>query len=163
MRAFGLYEGRLRDALHAFKYRRRIALADPLGQVLAAVVRGDPVLSAADALVPVPLHPSRERERGFNQAEELAKVLARQTGIPLLRALVRVRPTVPQVDLSEAERRSNVRGAFSVRAPVRGLRAVLVDDVRTTGSTLAECARTLRKGGGKVVGAVTVAMALRDP
>ncbi|MDR5709149.1 MAG: ComF family protein [Armatimonadota bacterium] len=162
VRAFGLYEGRLRDALHAFKYRRRIALADPLGQALAEVVREDTTLSAAEALVPVPLHPRRERERGFNQAEELAKRIARHVGIPLLRALVRVRPTMPQVGLPEAERRGNVRGAFAVCAPVRGFQVVLVDDVLTTGSTLAECARTLRRAGGRVVGAVVVAMALRD-
>jgi len=163
VRAFGLYEGRLRDALHALKYRGRVALADPLGQALVEVVREDPVLSTADALVPVPLHPRREAERGFNQSEELAKVIAQQTGIPLLRALVRVRPTAPQVGLPEAERRENVRGAFAVHGPVRALRVVLVDDVVTTGSTLAECARTLCRAGGEVVGAVTVAMALWDP
>lgn len=153
----------MRDALHALKYRGRVALADPLGQALAEVVREDPILSAADALVPVPLHPRREAERGFNQSEELAKVVARQTGIPLLRTLVRVRPTAPQVGLPEVERRGNVRGAFAVRGPVRALRVLLVDDVITTGSTLAECARTIRGAGGEVVGAVTVAMALRDP
>ncbi len=163
VRAYGLYEGRLREAVHALKYRGRIALADPLGCALAEVVRSDPELSTADALVPVPLHPRREAERGFNQAEELAKALTRHTRIPVLGALVRVRPTIPQVDLSELERRRNVRGAFAVRCPVQGLRVVLVDDVVTTGSTLRECAQALRKAGAKRVDAVVVAMAVRDP
>ncbi len=162
VRAYGLYEGTLREAVHALKYRGRIALAEPLGGALAEAVRGDPLLTAADVLVPVPLHPRREAERGFNQSEELARALARRARIPLLRALARVRPTVPQVDLPEAERRRNVRGAFAVRLAVGGLRVVLVDDVVTTGSTLAECARTLRRAGVEVVGAVVVAMAVRD-
>lgn len=158
VRAFGRYEGRLRDAVHALKYRGRLALAEPLGRGLAEVVAADPVLSSADAAVPVPLHPRRHARRGFNQAEELARYLGR----PVRTALVRVRDTPSQTELDEDERRRNVRGAFAVRGSVRGLRVVLVDDVVTTGSTLAECAAVLRAAGAAHVGAVAVAMALPE-
>lgn len=158
VRAFGRYEGRLRDAVHALKYQGRLALAEPLGRALAEVVSADPVLSRADAAVPVPLHPRRQARRGFNQAEELARYLGR----PVVRALVRVRDTPSQTELDEDQRRRNVRAAFAVCRPVRGLRVVLVDDVVTTGSTLAECAAVLRAAGAAQVGAVTVAMALPE-
>lgn len=163
VRAFGRYDGRLREAIHALKYGRNLALADPLGTALAQVVCGDPVLRTADALVPVPLHPRRWSERGFNQAEELARVAARRTGIPLRHLVVRVRPTVPQTELDEEERRRNVRGAFAVRGAATGLRVIVVDDVVTTGSTLRECARALRRAGARDVSAAVVALAVRDP
>lgn len=163
LRAYGIYDGQLREAVHAFKFRKKAALATPLGHLLAEVVREDPVLSSADAIVPVPLHPRREAERGFNQADELGQVVSRVTGLRLVRGLVRVRPTAPQFELDEAERRRNVRGAFAVRAGVLGLRVLLVDDVVTTGSTLRECARALRRAGSPEVLAAVVAMTVRDP
>ncbi len=162
VRAFGRYEGRLRDAVHALKYRDRLALAEPLGDALLEVVRADPVLCALDALVPVPLHPRRQAERGFNQAEEVARRLGRALRKPTVRALVRVRDTASQIELDEEQRRRNVRGAFRALAEVRGLRLVLVDDVVTTGSTLRECARTLRAAGAAEVSAVAVAMAVPE-
>jgi ComF family protein len=163
VRAFGRYDGRLREAIHALKYGKHLALADPLGTALAHVVSGDPVLRTADVLVPVPLHPGRWSERGFNQAEELGRVAARRTGIPFRRLVVRMRPTVPQTELDEEERRRNVRGAFAVSGTAAGLRVLLVDDVVTTGSTLRECARALRRAGARDVYAAVVAMTVRDP
>lgn len=160
VRAFGRYDGRLRDAVHALKYRGRLALADPLGRALAQLLAQDARAATADALVPVPLHPRREAQRGFNQAEELARAVGRYLQRPTRRVLVRVRDTPSQTELDEDERRRNVRGAFAVRESVRGLRLVLVDDVVTTGSTLAECAAVLRAAGAAEVLGVALAMAL---
>ena len=114
-----------------------------------------------DLVVPVPLHPARLRERGFNQAELLAKILAQKTNVPLHRALERVRYTTTQTAFDRAERMENLRDAFRLRKKiaVRGLRVLLVDDILTTGSTLSECARVLRDAGAQSVYAVTAARA----
>jgi len=101
-------------------------------------------------VVPVPLHRRRLAERGFNQAALLGRPLARALGVPLVTGrLVRVRPTPPQAELAAAERRDNVRGAFALRRPLPD-RVLLVDDVRTTGATLAEAAQTLTDAGHDV-------------
>src|ERR1019366_1795415 len=120
-------------------------------------------LEGADCLVPVPLHPRRERQRGFNQARELA----RQLGLPVVDALVRLRHTPSQVDLAAERRHANVHGAFALRrrrflgplTPItlKGLRTVLIDDVSTTGATLDACAAVLREAGVREVRALTVA------
>lgn len=119
---------------------------------------GAEVLSGADAIVPVPLHPARYRSRGFNQAHELAKHL----DLPLLHALVRHRRTAVQADLAAARREANVRRAFAVTpgAVVDGLTIVLVDDVSTTGATLNACAAPLLAAGAKEVRALTAARAM---
>ena len=136
------------DALiHAFKYGGRLGLAPALGEVLAAA--GAP---AADVLVPVPLAPRRLRERGFNQALELARFVARRHGIPILTgACRRVADTPPQAALPWRERAKNVRRAFVCDAALSGLRVAVVDDVVTTGATLNEIARSLRKAGAASV------------
>jgi ComF family protein len=119
-----------------------------------------PALPALDVIIPVPLHPQRLREREYNQSLLLANRLSRQTGIPLLLAcLLRIRPTVPQTSLSKKERLTNLRGAFSVSKPayIQGKRILLVDDVFTTGTTLNECAKTLRRAGSGHVYGLTLA------
>jgi ComF family protein len=158
-RAIGEYDGTLRDIIHALKYDRRRSLARPLGRLLA--VRGVAALSGADAAVPVPLHRSRKRARGFNQAAEIARHLA----LPSLDILKRTRATVSQTDLPAHERQANVKGAFALRsrADVNGLVVVLVDDVSTTGATLEACARTLVDAGAREVRAVTVARVAARP
>jgi ComF family protein len=161
VRAFGIYDGRLREAIHGLKYDGKIALAQPLGKMLGDAIGADPVLQAADVVVPVPLHRWREGERGFNQAEEVARIVAARCGVPLRRLLVRRRATQWQTDLEESERRANVRDAFAVRGDARYARVLLIDDVVTTGNTLAECARTLRRAGVAAVCAATVAMTVR--
>ena len=146
----------LRDILHVFKYGRRPTLAAPLGERLRR--QGGDLLDAADGVVPVPLHPRRRRERGFNQAE----LLARELGRPVLQVLARTRETGTQASLPEAQRHRNVRDAFArTGADIRGLSLVLVDDVATTGATLEACARVLMAAGAREVAALTVARAER--
>lgn len=159
-RAAARYEGVVREALHAFKFRGRRALAAPLGDLLIEVVTGRLPAGAPDLLLPVPLHPRRERERGFNQAALLARRVGRAWGCPVREGvLVRTRATASQTELDAPARRDNVRAAFRVRRPavVAGRHVVVVDDVLTTGATLAECARCLREAGARRVGVLTVA------
>jgi ComF family protein len=148
VRVATVYAGPMRKAIHALKYEDQRRLATPLGDLLAAVLAelGQPV----DALVPVPLHTTRRRDRGFNQAELLARRCARRLDIACLPgALVRTRATPPQVGLSLAERQRNVAGAFALASPslaagLAGKRLAIVDDVTTTGSTLEAAATALR-------------------
>jgi ComF family protein len=155
-RAVGRYEGSLRAIVHAFKYGPRPTLARPLARRLRDC--GADVLDGADAVVPVPLHPARQRERGFNQAAELARHL----GLPVRHALRRVRRTASQADLPAARRHANVRGAF-VAAPQGDVAlqvVVLIDDVSTTGATLNACAEALLAAGAREVRALSVARAV---
>ena len=153
------FEGPLRAAIHALKYRRAQHLAEPLSALLLALP-----LPPADLLVPVPLHADRLAERGYNQAALLAVEVARATGLALDEGVLRrVRSTPPQTGLSAAERRANVAGAFAVapgaESRVAGKRVILLDDVCTTGSTLeaaAECLVAARASevSGVVLGRV---------
>lgn len=155
-RSLGVYDGALRAIVHALKYDGRRTIAHQLGMLLRASTAE--VLAGADACVPVPLHRSRQRARGFNQAADLA----RHIGLPVACALKRVRRTATQADLPEARRHANVHGAFRLArgADVRGLVIVLVDDVSTTGATLEACARVLVEAGAREVRAVTAAKAV---
>ena len=158
-RAIGDYDGSLRAIVHALKYDRRRSVARHLATLLAQ--HGEAVLAAADIVVPVPLHRSRKRVRGFNQAAEIARHL------PVVSAdlLKRVRATVSQTDLPAAERHANVRNAFAKRrnGDVNGLVVVLVDDVSTTGATLESCARVLLESGAREVRALTAARVVSRP
>ena len=153
---FGAYEGPLRELIHLFKYGRMRPLAAPLSDLLAAALPRD---EAFDAVVAMPLHWRRHWERGFNQAELLARATARRCGLPLVKAVRRVRPTAPQAGLSNARRRENVAGAFRARAgrPLEGKRVLLVDDVMTTGATASACALALKRAGARRVTLLTLA------
>lgn len=154
------FEGPLADAVHRFKYRGRSDLARSLAQTLwLGLAEPDPV----DVVVPVPLHPSRLRARGYNQSALLAAGLARRLGARLeVRALDRVRATESQVGASRARRAANVRGAFVARWPLEGARVLVVDDVRTSGATLAEACRVAGEAGAGTTWGLALAQANLD-
>jgi competence protein ComFC len=162
-RSCGLYAGTLKDIILLFKYRKYAPLSRPLARFAVAALGPDSGLWAeADALVPVPLHPARRRDRGFNQSRLLARDLAHPREIKVLdRVLLKVRNAPPQAGLRAADRERNVVRAYAVRSPelVRGRIVVLIDDVTTTGATLRECARVLQEAGAKDVRAITLAQA----
>jgi ComF family protein len=147
----------LQTAVQRLKYAQRVSLAAPLGELLATQ------LAARDwqptLLVPVPMHRGRRTLRGYNQAELLAEEVARQSGLPVAPGAIRcIRAVGSQVGQPRAVRVRNVHNAFVLTDParIRTQRVVLLDDVWTTGSTLAECARVLREGGAAEVFALTV-------
>lgn len=155
----GAFSGTIRAALHALKYDGEQRLAAPLGSAMA--VRWRRVAAGGDVLVPVPIHAAKRRERGFNQAESLARAAGRALRLPVLDALERREATRAQHALGRGERARNVGGAFGVRDEARtglqGRWVVLVDDVVTTGATLAGCARVLDEAGVLAVSALAVA------
>jgi len=164
MYAATVYDDVAQDAIALFKYGSRQLLAGPLAALMAEFAEREIDLTRYDAVVPVPLHRVRRRERGFNQAEELARDLSER--FPFLRvhnALIRIRETPQQTRLQYDERRRNIKGAFAVGhdGDCRGKTLLVVDDVITTGATAEECARTLRRGGAKRVDALAVARAIR--
>ncbi len=144
----------------ALKFSSHLPAGRVLGEVLAESIGAEP---DPDVLVPVPLHPRRLRERGFNQAIEIARPVSRALRIPLrTRWCTRVRATAPQSDLEGKARRRNVRGAFTADARVAGLHVAVIDDVYTTGSTIAAVATALRRAGAARVDAWCVARAGSD-
>ena len=162
--AIAAYRGRgiVRDVSHEFKYNRQMHLRHLVGRWLCAAVDDERLCNHRfDIIVPVPLHPARQRERGFNQACLLAELLGGHTSIPCRAMLKRLRYTTTQTALDRSERMENLHNAFRLRknADVRGLRVLLIDDVLTTGSTLNECARVLKRAGAKSVYAATAARA----
>ncbi|CAN5636013.1 ComF family protein [soil metagenome] len=155
VRSAGPYELWLKSAIRLVKYDGESARAAHLATLLLSPLSD---LGPVDALVPVPLHRERIRERGFNQAELLATALAMSSGVAVNPMIYRSRNTLHQVGLSAAERAANVAGAFSLRGDLDKSmkRVVLVDDVFTTGATVHECAVTLQKGGVEQVSALTL-------
>ncbi len=154
------YLGSLRQAVIQFKFHRITRYAKPLGSLLAASAGLGVNWRDYDMAMPVPLHPERIRERGFNQSVILARIILQGSGVPIkFDVLHRVKSTIPQTGLTGTKRRENVRGAFGVseRALVAGRSILLVDDIVTTGSTINACAKALKKAGAKRVDAVAVA------
>jgi ComF family protein len=157
------FAGPVRGALHQLKYVGERRLARPLGEAVAR--RWARVGAGATLVVPVPVHTERERQRGYDQAALIAEAAAGSLGLPYARALERTRVTVAQFELGRDERSTNVVGAFRVRrraasparVPVTGQWVLLVDDVVTTGATLAACAVALEEAGAYAVSAVAVA------
>jgi len=153
-----LFEGTIRECVHRLKYRHLRGLAGPLAELLAESLK-DKALPG-DTLVPVPLHPGRERYRGYNQSALLARELGQATGLPVAeKVLLRVKASGSQARASGLEeRRRNVEGAFACSAAgVAGKRILLLDDVCTTGATLEAAARALKEGGAASVWGLTLA------
>ncbi|EYF05914.1 ComF family protein [Chondromyces apiculatus] len=158
--AHALFQGAVARVIRRFKYTSRPDLARPLGRMLLQAARDACV--HADLVLPVPLHPGRLAERGYNQAALLAAEIASPLRIPLLaRGLARLRPTPHQARLARLDRFSNVSDAFRARWPARiqGRAVLLVDDVATTGATLAACASALHRAGATAVTALVIARA----
>jgi ComF family protein len=158
--SFAAYGGPLAVALRRLKYENRPDLGAPLGHLARRAAREAGL--TADLVVPVPLHPTRLAERGYNQAALLAAEVAVELRAPLAaRALTRLRPTAPQARLDRKDRLGNMIDAFRARRPsaIQGRRVVLVDDVATTGATLAACESALYAAGARSVTAVVVARA----
>jgi ComF family protein len=157
------FAGPVRSALHDLKYAGERRLAGPLGDALAR--RWARVGTGAEVVVPVPVHADRERRRGYDQAALIAQVAGERLGLPVVRALERQRATVAQFELGRDERAANVEGAFRVRVDagvalartIAGRWILLVDDVVTTGATLAACAFALERAGALAVSAIAVA------
>ena len=160
IRSLFIMEGTAREAVHALKYHGLRSLAAPLGQLLREYLQSRPL--PAEVLVPVPLHPRRERWRGFNQAALLAREVGKLSRWPVVEgSLLRYRDSPPQVHARAQERRRNVQGAFRLSdMSLVGKRVLLIDDVCTTGATLDACARTLKDGGALSVWGLTLA---REP
>lgn len=161
------YDGPIGEAIRLFKFQGRPALAGPLGETLTEFALRELTLAAYDALAPVPLFRTRERERGYNQSALLAReVQPHMPGAGYSEALKRHRPTRAQSQLkTPEERRKNVSGAFSMADDhgLEGKTVLLVDDVVTTGGTVMECARVLRRAGAAAVDVLAVALAVKVP
>jgi ComF family protein len=163
IRAAAAHRGPAASLVHAFKFRGSPSAARAAGRLLARDFARRPELSGFDALVPVPLHPRRERERGYNQAEILARELGAASGLPLLDLLERRRGSAPSWRLRREARRAELSGAFAARpgAGAAGRRLLLVDDVCASATTLEECALALRRAGAADVAACVFARAGR--
>ena len=158
------FDGVAKELIHLLKYREKTSVGIRLGGMLALAVEADQRMQDAEVLVPVPLHRSRARERGYNQAAIIAKGLGLAMEKPVVeQVLIRRKATATQTKLSAEERRRNLEGAFAVRDShrVEGRRILLVDDVLTTGATLNACAQVLRAAGAIEVLAAAVASPIR--
>jgi len=159
-RSFAVYDDALSEAILLVKYEEVTRLGEWFAARLAEIIAGEQDARRADLVVPVPLHPERRRERGYNQAELIARPLAKRLNVRLdSRLLVRTKPRPPQLVLSRSEHWKSVRGAYATREGRRvdNLCILLVDDVLTTGATLDACARALKKAGAAAVAGLTVA------
>ncbi len=162
-RAAFVYDGPGRELIHNFKYEYKIHLRRPLALYVVQVLSEFVLTHKPDFIVPVPLHPKRLRTRGFNQAVLIGEVLASEWDLPMERsAMMRTRWTEPQINLAASQRRENVKGAFAIKKSeaVKGKRILLLDDVYTTGSTVDECSKVLKKGGADEIIVITVARAI---
>lgn len=162
-RALFLYEDPLKEVIHRFKYQGKTACL-PSVAALAKNLPHPAEMEVADWIVPVPLHPRRLRERGFNQALLLARAFFPKDPRITSDLLIRTRPTEPQTSFNGSARRANLKNVFSVVQPnrVRGKKILVVDDVFTTGTTVNECARVLKKAGATEVMALTLARVKED-
>jgi len=159
-RAVALYTSPLRECIHAFKYQSFISFRYLFGELLCEYLEKNPFLKEVDCLLPVPLHPARLKERGFNQSLILAEEIAKRFSLPLIsKGVRRIKPTLPQVGLKVKERRKNVQGAFEIKEArlFQNKRILIVDDVLTSRSTVDSLSQALKKGGTKEVLVLAIA------
>ena len=164
-RALGAFEGSLQEAIHRWKYEGKTYLTPFFADWMAEGLNRHWEPGSLDLLIPVPLHTRRLRERGFNQSLLLVRELSRRTGIPYRKTILqKKKSTIPQVNLSRAEREKGLRGTFHVigKEELSGLSVLLIDDVYTTGATVNECSKVLLRGGAKRVDVLTLAHVLRS-
>ena len=165
IRGAAYYDGAVGAAIRIFKFQGKTLLTEPLAALMVDFTREEMSEEDYDLIVPVPLYRTRLRERGFNQSLELASGL--QEAFPeamIDESLKRIRPTTAQSKLASSERAKNVRGAFAVEGDAcKGKRILLIDDVITTGETVTECARALKRAGATSVDAFAVALAYPVP
>lgn len=160
VRTFGIYKGPLRKAINLLKYHNMKRLSKPLSGMILLME-----IPRADTVIPVPLYKNRLRQREFNQSALLAKYTAKKTRMSLLvNCLVKVKDTIPQVGLSSRERRRNIRNAFGIEKKelIKGKDILLVDDVITTGATVRECSRILKKAGAGDIYVIALAYSKRN-
>jgi ComF family protein len=165
--SWGRYQGQLKQAIRHLKYHHQPQVAQPLGHWLGQVWLGHQSrlrLGQSPVVVPIPLHPTRQAERGYNQAQLLAEAFCRTTRLPLAPGLQRVENTVAQYSLSAIERQRNLASAFAPNPAWTNLRSqpvLLLDDIYTTGATANSAAIALNRQGIRVVGVLTVARAIQ--
>ena len=161
IRSAWLFGPQSQALIHAFKYQGYSFLSEYLGACMAQEFARYPELQGVDCVLPVPLHPKKQRARGYNQSLLLAQYFCRHTGLPLCADLAqRRKDTLPQARLNRRERLDNMVGAFIAGPQAKGKRILLIDDVATTGATLEGCAVALKQAGAKTVMAFTLA---REP
>lgn len=162
-RSCGCYQDSLKDLILLYKYRKFKVLFLPLAEfALRSMDKEEDLWWGVEVLLPVPLHKSREKERGFNQAELLAGVIAERKGLPMLTGvLIKTQKTLPQTSLPASERFKNAAGSYDVFEPekIAGKIVLLIDDVCTTGATVQECSRIMLAAGAKDVRVLTLARA----
>ena len=160
LRAIAFYEPTLREAVHLMKYEKKQVISKHLNQLLQAHLPEDLASTGYDFLLPIPLHTNRLRQRGFNQAEQIAQGIAQVWGVPVRTdVLFRIRDTVPLSSLeSREERTKNIAGAFEVRSPdsIRSRKILLIDDIFTTGTTINEALKVLRVASPNCVDVLTL-------
>ncbi len=157
IRAPFLFNGAIQEAVHELKYRNLRAAAPRLGGILGEFLTSSRI--PGDVMVPVPLHPSRMRQRGYNQSQLLAREVSKVTGIELNKGLLaRVRNTPPQIGMAgREERRRNIEGSFEAKSGLNGTAVIVIDDVVTTGSTISACASALKSAGAASVWGLVLA------
>jgi ComF family protein len=163
IRALGKYQPPYKGLVHHFKYQAKTKISKVLGLGLANLINSDPILSRARYLVPIPLHPARFRERGYNQSLLLAREAGFSSGISVLDCLKRVKYTKSQAQLDYEQRLKNIRNAYQLKLnmdkSLQDARIILIDDVVTTGTTLSEAAKTLKENGAAEIYAAVVTTA----
>jgi len=171
-RSIVIYKGEIRRAIQMLKYKGKTSMARPFGEMMAKSITGKNKQGSPETdthgydynvIVPVPLHKTRLKERGFNQSLLLARVIGRTLGVPIdYLHLKRIRETVPQINLTGKKRFHNVKNAFQVQGSnfFKDKRVLLIDDVYTTGATITECGKVIKKSGSQRIDVLTLARAV---